>query len=427
MTARVVADDDAGRVEAIATLRAGGVVALPTDTVYGIAVALDTPGGIERLYRIKRRPPDKGIALLIADPAQAADIAVVTPAAVALGAALLAGRADHRPRAASGRRAAGRPDRRLADDRPARAGPRRAPGAGPSRRAVADDLREHLRPAGGARRGGDRRPAGRRGGPGPRRRPGPWRAGLDRGGLQRRSASDPPRRGDPGDPHRGAADRCRHPARHRRPADGDGGQSIADATQNAATPMAAAASMPRNVDGQASCQRSSLGSAPRRRAPRPAGGASRDRRPARPEPRSRPARPRPPGDRRDPRSRPLPRAVGRGHRCCRRRTPPARRTRPGRIAPSACRSSSVRRSAEPRRRRQAPAMPRRARRQSPPSRVSPPRNRAEPTASEEQDGRRRRGATGSRLAGRSRRSSRAHPGTPREAIAPPPMHRPRRT
>ena len=86
MTARVVADDDAGRVEAIGTLRAGGVVALPTDTVYGIAVALDTPGGIERLYRIKRRPPDKGIALLIADPAQAADIAVVTPAAVALGA-----------------------------------------------------------------------------------------------------------------------------------------------------------------------------------------------------------------------------------------------------------------------------------------------------------------------------------------------------
>ena len=86
MTARVVADDDAGRLEAIATLRAGGVVALPTDTVYGIAVALQTPGGIERLYRIKRRPPDKGIALLIAYPAQAADIAVVTPAAVALGA-----------------------------------------------------------------------------------------------------------------------------------------------------------------------------------------------------------------------------------------------------------------------------------------------------------------------------------------------------
>ena len=46
-------------------LRAGGVVALPTDTVYGICVALDTPGGVERLFAIKRRPPDKGIMLLL--------------------------------------------------------------------------------------------------------------------------------------------------------------------------------------------------------------------------------------------------------------------------------------------------------------------------------------------------------------------------
>ena len=41
-------------------LRRGGVVALPTDTVYGIAVALDVPGGIERLFQVKRRPPDRG-------------------------------------------------------------------------------------------------------------------------------------------------------------------------------------------------------------------------------------------------------------------------------------------------------------------------------------------------------------------------------
>ena len=37
----------------------------PTDTVYGIAVALDTPGGIERLFAAKARPPDKAIALLL--------------------------------------------------------------------------------------------------------------------------------------------------------------------------------------------------------------------------------------------------------------------------------------------------------------------------------------------------------------------------
>jgi L-threonylcarbamoyladenylate synthase len=82
--ARVVADDAAGRAAAVDVLRAGGVVALPTDTVYGIGVALDAEGGIERLFAAKRRPPDKGIMLLLDDAAQAADIGVMTPAAQAL-------------------------------------------------------------------------------------------------------------------------------------------------------------------------------------------------------------------------------------------------------------------------------------------------------------------------------------------------------
>lgn len=69
---RIVQDDADGRRAAIAVLRSGGVVALPTDTVYGIAVALDTPDGLERLFHVKHRPPDKAIALLLADPAQAA-------------------------------------------------------------------------------------------------------------------------------------------------------------------------------------------------------------------------------------------------------------------------------------------------------------------------------------------------------------------
>ncbi len=87
MTARVVADDATGRMLAIEVLRLGGVVAIPTDTVYGIAVALDTPDGIERLFRVKRRPPDKSIALLLADADQAGTLGVVTPASAVLGAA----------------------------------------------------------------------------------------------------------------------------------------------------------------------------------------------------------------------------------------------------------------------------------------------------------------------------------------------------
>jgi L-threonylcarbamoyladenylate synthase len=84
VTARVVADDDAGRAEAVDVLRSGGIVALPTDTVYGIAVALDTPGGVEALFTAKRRPPDKGIMLLLADAAQAPTIGAWPASAAAL-------------------------------------------------------------------------------------------------------------------------------------------------------------------------------------------------------------------------------------------------------------------------------------------------------------------------------------------------------
>jgi len=84
VTARIVADGDAGRAAAIEALRDGGIVALPTDTVYGIAVALDTPGGIEALFAAKRRPPEKGIMLLLADAGQAPGIGEWPPAAAAL-------------------------------------------------------------------------------------------------------------------------------------------------------------------------------------------------------------------------------------------------------------------------------------------------------------------------------------------------------
>ena len=87
MTARVVSDDATGRAIAVEVLRAGGVVALPTDTVYGIGVALATPGGIERLFAAKRREPDKGIMLLLDSAAQAGAIGVMTPAATALASA----------------------------------------------------------------------------------------------------------------------------------------------------------------------------------------------------------------------------------------------------------------------------------------------------------------------------------------------------
>jgi L-threonylcarbamoyladenylate synthase len=84
VTAEILLDGPGGRSAAVEVLRAGGVVALPTDTVYGICVALETPGGIERLFAIKRRPPDKGIMLLLERIEQASAIGVMNAAAEAL-------------------------------------------------------------------------------------------------------------------------------------------------------------------------------------------------------------------------------------------------------------------------------------------------------------------------------------------------------
>ncbi len=84
MSARLVADGPEGRAEAIALLRAGGIVAVPTDTVYGIAADMALPDAIERLFAAKQRPPEKAVAVLLADAAQADVLGIVSPAAAAL-------------------------------------------------------------------------------------------------------------------------------------------------------------------------------------------------------------------------------------------------------------------------------------------------------------------------------------------------------
>ncbi|HYN68992.1 MAG TPA: L-threonylcarbamoyladenylate synthase, partial [Candidatus Eisenbacteria bacterium] len=91
MGERIVPDDERGRAEAIRVLQGGGIVGLPTDTVYGIAVSLATPGGIERLFAAKGRSPDRAIALLLADAVQAAEIGIMDGAATALAAAFWPG------------------------------------------------------------------------------------------------------------------------------------------------------------------------------------------------------------------------------------------------------------------------------------------------------------------------------------------------
>jgi L-threonylcarbamoyladenylate synthase len=61
-----------GIARAAELLAAGEIVAFPTDTVYGVAVAASRPERVAALFELKGRPVDRRIPLLVADLDQAA-------------------------------------------------------------------------------------------------------------------------------------------------------------------------------------------------------------------------------------------------------------------------------------------------------------------------------------------------------------------
>ena len=56
--------------DCVAALRAGGVVAYPTEAVYGLGCDPGNRDAFERLFAIKRRPPTQGVLLIAADFAE---------------------------------------------------------------------------------------------------------------------------------------------------------------------------------------------------------------------------------------------------------------------------------------------------------------------------------------------------------------------
>jgi len=73
MTAVLSADETAIR-RAIQVLKGGGLVAFPTDTVYGVGAHVFMPEAVAKLYTAKMRPRDRAIPILLAG---AEDIALV--------------------------------------------------------------------------------------------------------------------------------------------------------------------------------------------------------------------------------------------------------------------------------------------------------------------------------------------------------------
>jgi L-threonylcarbamoyladenylate synthase len=64
--------DASSIARAAAAIRAGGIVAYPTDTLYGLAADPRDPRAIAGLFRVKGRPDDRPIPLVAADDEAAA-------------------------------------------------------------------------------------------------------------------------------------------------------------------------------------------------------------------------------------------------------------------------------------------------------------------------------------------------------------------
>jgi L-threonylcarbamoyladenylate synthase len=65
--------------QAIQVLQEGGIVAFPTDTVYGVGAHGLLPAAVERLYLAKRRPRDKAIPLLVVGVEALSQVAIEIP------------------------------------------------------------------------------------------------------------------------------------------------------------------------------------------------------------------------------------------------------------------------------------------------------------------------------------------------------------
>ncbi len=78
----MLATDPSALRYATDVLRNNGLVAFPTDTVYGVAALAFKPEAVERLYVVKGRATNKAIAILVARPADLAQVAqFLTPTA----------------------------------------------------------------------------------------------------------------------------------------------------------------------------------------------------------------------------------------------------------------------------------------------------------------------------------------------------------
>ncbi len=63
----------------ISVLKGGGLVAFPTDTVYGLGASANIPRAVTRVYQVKARPLGMALPLLLAEIPQISEVAESVP------------------------------------------------------------------------------------------------------------------------------------------------------------------------------------------------------------------------------------------------------------------------------------------------------------------------------------------------------------
>ena len=65
--------------QGISVLKEGGIVAFPTDTVYGLGASTNISRAVEQVYRVKQRPRNMALPLLLANKSQISEVATAVP------------------------------------------------------------------------------------------------------------------------------------------------------------------------------------------------------------------------------------------------------------------------------------------------------------------------------------------------------------
>ena len=79
MSGRLSLDISEQIEKGVSILKQGGIIAYPTDTVYGLGASAFIAGAVQRIFTVKERPSDMPLPLLLAETSQIRELAEYVP------------------------------------------------------------------------------------------------------------------------------------------------------------------------------------------------------------------------------------------------------------------------------------------------------------------------------------------------------------